>query len=467
MAFGRVPSPHVGRLRSHAVVPFDSAPEASSASSRRRPPRAKTPGDYGRPRSSSAAVPKTPRDMSRATPRVSEPEAPPRRHPPRPPSASPRFPGGSAACEAIKVRSTQCCVRSASPRSRHLVAAELPRPPSTARSSMASKEKPVAVPPLVPRRDCRPVATPQKCGIATQSGCGPGAVPPRSSTPFYTSVESAVIALASETDSRGKVADPLLGEVVVPGKSFHYSSGGSSSSSREPLLPHIGKSQSRSTTPSQSKLHSHGQASGGHRSNCSAVASGAPVGYDIAEMWLRLARLAILELGQLRPSRGRIDKAWASSNDSKSQGSSKTSLQHDQTSLQTACSSQAASASDMMTAESLRCVQAWKRIVTRVLAVTTAGPSCGAAAIGEGIAPVYRDGSLCLGEMMQESITWVEVDSEDGEDDFLTPKASLMMEDPPNQASEVDGYLAQGMKVIAMQQRAPGVLDGMPKCLSF
>eukprot|EP00928_Gymnodinium_smaydae_P011375 TRINITY_DN14203_c0_g2_i1.p1 TRINITY_DN14203_c0_g2~~TRINITY_DN14203_c0_g2_i1.p1 ORF type:complete len:610 (+),score=77.68 TRINITY_DN14203_c0_g2_i1:154-1983(+) len=89
------------------------------------------------------------------------------------------------------------------------------------------------------------------------------------------------------------------------------------------------------------------------------------------------------------------------------------------------------------------------------------GASCGR------LPPRFRNGFLCLGDMMNESVTWLEPasDSEPG-----TPKAEPAihgMEEDDGSDSDGEQYRKQGMKCISRQQRAPGIIDDMPKCLSW
>eukprot|EP00930_Biecheleria_cincta_P070480 TRINITY_DN58119_c0_g1_i1.p1 TRINITY_DN58119_c0_g1~~TRINITY_DN58119_c0_g1_i1.p1 ORF type:complete len:461 (+),score=63.46 TRINITY_DN58119_c0_g1_i1:59-1384(+) len=69
-----------------------------------------------------------------------------------------------------------------------------------------------------------------------------------------------------------------------------------------------------------------------------------------------------------------------------------------------------------------------------------------------------------LGDMLEQSVTWVEPDSD--EDDVHSPKQSdqqLGPEDPQGSAED----LHPAMKAIHRQQKAPGIVVGMPKCFSF
>eukprot|EP00434_Breviolum_minutum_P044994 symbB.v1.2.040253.t1/scaffold7102.1/size13317/1 len=69
----------------------------------------------------------------------------------------------------------------------------------------------------------------------------------------------------------------------------------------------------------------------------------------------------------------------------------------------------------------------------------------------------WRSPQVCLGYLLEQSVTWIEPDSDD---DLHSPKASL-------QHPEEEEEQHPAMKAIARQQRAPGLVPGLPKCLSF
>jgi len=73
----------------------------------------------------------------------------------------------------------------------------------------------------------------------------------------------------------------------------------------------------------------------------------------------------------------------------------------------------------------------------------------------------WRSDRVCLSYLLEQSVTWIEPESD--EDDFHSPKASLQK--PPDEEDEEEAHPA--MKAIARQQRAPGIVEGLPKCLSF
>ncbi|CAJ1430912.1 unnamed protein product [Effrenium voratum] len=69
----------------------------------------------------------------------------------------------------------------------------------------------------------------------------------------------------------------------------------------------------------------------------------------------------------------------------------------------------------------------------------------------------WRSPQVCLGYLLEQSVTWIEPESDD---DFHSPKASV-------QNAEEEEETHPAMKAIARQQRAPGIVEGLPKCLSF
>lgn len=73
----------------------------------------------------------------------------------------------------------------------------------------------------------------------------------------------------------------------------------------------------------------------------------------------------------------------------------------------------------------------------------------------------WRSDRVCLSYLLEQSVTWIEPESD--EDDFHSPKASLQK--PPDEEDEEEAHPA--MKAIARQQRAPGIVEGLPKCLSI
>merc|ERR1712167_219384 len=104
------------------------------------------------------------------------------------------------------------------------------------------------------------------------------------------------------------------------------------------------------------------------------------------------------------------------------------------------------------------------RMISRAMLVTMTGPS--PEPMPRCFSPKFRNGHPCLGDMMEESITWMDVDSED---DQHSPKQSDQHQNVPEDhggAGEGDGCVHLAMQAIVCQQRAPGIVVGMPKCLS-
>lgn len=69
-----------------------------------------------------------------------------------------------------------------------------------------------------------------------------------------------------------------------------------------------------------------------------------------------------------------------------------------------------------------------------------------------------------LGDMLEQSVTWVEPDSD--EDDVHSPKQSDQQPGPEDPEASAED-LHPAMKAIHRQQKAPGIVAGMAKCLSF
>jgi len=124
-----------------------------------------------------------------------------------------------------------------------------------------------------------------------------------------------------------------------------------------------------------------------------------------------------------------------------------------------------------------RAMQAWTRILFRVMSVVVGpGPPPEQEEPPEGYSELppeaYADGPpsqgcahICLGELMEESVSWFDADSED---DHCSPKEAdriAALEEEAAAAEPVE--LPRGMKDVYRQQNAPGIVAGMQKCLSF
>lgn len=128
-----------------------------------------------------------------------------------------------------------------------------------------------------------------------------------------------------------------------------------------------------------------------------------------------------------------------------------------------------------------RAMHGWARILYRVFSVTMAGPGppCGHGQPEEeecdptqvGIGPSYlpRQGQghahICLGDVMEESISWLELDSED--DELASPKACDMVQVVEEEEEGEPQPMPAALRDIHRQQKAPGIVAGMQKCLSF
>merc|ERR1719263_466675 len=72
---------------------------------------------------------------------------------------------------------------------------------------------------------------------------------------------------------------------------------------------------------------------------------------------------------------------------------------------------------------------------------------------------------ICLGELMEESVSWFDADSED---DQCSPKEADKMRALEEEAAAAEAEpaeLPRGLKDVYRQQNAPGIVAGMQKCL--
>lgn len=183
-----------------------------------------------------------------------------------------------------------------------------------------------------------------------------------------------------------------------------------------------------------------------------------------AEAWLRLARLVLLEDNVLMSIPKPPQVCAMSRHEPTDVGALETKVN-------SSCSDNSTQAKT--TEES---VDAWARMVSRVLILSSVGDpeenledsveETPEEAPEDRFPPKYRNGHLCLGAMMQESVTWIEVDPED---DYNSPKHSdqIANEIPEADEHENDGRVPPHMRDISRQQKAGGIVEGMPKCLSF
>eukprot|EP00931_Biecheleriopsis_adriatica_P062164 TRINITY_DN37437_c0_g1_i1.p1 TRINITY_DN37437_c0_g1~~TRINITY_DN37437_c0_g1_i1.p1 ORF type:complete len:397 (+),score=89.44 TRINITY_DN37437_c0_g1_i1:93-1193(+) len=75
----------------------------------------------------------------------------------------------------------------------------------------------------------------------------------------------------------------------------------------------------------------------------------------------------------------------------------------------------------------------------------------------------WQKDQVCLGDMMEQSVSWFE--PEDDDDDCHSPKQSEQR--PQQDEEEEEEEMHPAMKAVARQQKAPGIVPGLPKCLSF
>jgi hypothetical protein len=113
-------------------------------------------------------------------------------------------------------------------------------------------------------------------------------------------------------------------------------------------------------------------------------------------------------------------------------------------------------------------MEAWRRLGSRVMNVTTVRPDTLVPDVEPEDCVLQRSQHphVCLGDLMEESISWIDVDSED---DQTSPKQSDLMQAAAMQEEQeqVQEPMPRGFEAIARQQRAPGIVAGMCKCLSF
>lgn len=243
------------------------------------------------------------------------------------------------------------------------------------------------------------------------------------------------------------------------------------------------------------------------------ISPGAPPlqarGVYVAEMWLRLARIALLELTKipppnrilhLGPPREAPRESPAGHCDSKDCDGShhEPGAQHepstwmnmafpDKTQFSITDDHGAPESGDVLeqpldTTPVEPAMQAWMRIISRVLNVTSAvaetpvgvgppveplSPSPSRSAEPSkmiGYPPGPGHANICLGDIMEESVTWIEVDYED---DVNSPKAIDHQQVCVVQEEDAEEVVPSGLKDVYRQQNAPGIVAGMQKCLSF
>mmetsp|Transcript_107628 Transcript_107628/g.206948 ORF Transcript_107628/g.206948 Transcript_107628/m.206948 type:complete len:688 (-) Transcript_107628:88-2151(-) len=222
-------------------------------------------------------------------------------------------------------------------------------------------------------------------------------------------------------------------------------------------------------------------------------------GAYVAELWLRLARIALLEFTKLPPPHRIVSLRAASGRRSDQGCSGPPHLEGGSRWMSMAFPSyedwdpdgegfrQVAPNNDapdvpVCTPSTERALQAWSRIIFRVMGVTMAGPNPCAGQIEEapmepertnfcrGLDLSQGHANICLGDMMEESVTWIEVDFED---DQNSPRQC----DPVPMAQEESSedfrgamppdFMPTALRDIYRQQNAPGIAGGIQKCLSF
>lgn len=208
----------------------------------------------------------------------------------------------------------------------------------------------------------------------------------------------------------------------------------------------------------------------------------------VAEKWLRFSRIALLELGKLPPPHRRlhfrehVQQAHCEINnhaptdlDANKWMDMAFPQQEDHAVRGVGISGHEQSGDLTMN----KPMHAWAKILTRVLGVTMGQQQSSMPDMDSDDEPTLfetpvRKGHalICLGDIMGESISWLEVDSDE---DCHSPTAAAMqqaMQEAMQRQCEEEGEeseppMPSALKNIHRQQNAPGIVQGMNKCLSF
>lgn len=306
---------------------------------------------------------------------------------------------------------------------------------------LAAKEKPMTGPPQLPRRDDRIVATPQRSdGLLHESGFGIARTPrERLAERPHNDAQGAVAKAAKDSTAVNheapicqfaKANTDMVDLSVAP-----KPPGGDAPQRRRP----------RARSPCPPSVATQRQL---------VKIDGALVcAFEVnvvAESWLRFARVALLMLPNER-SKQEPDLCEQGIVGIPDANRLMDKLDESATRVSGEADVDGVVASDVVADEDHALEKGFEEV-----------SSCGR------LPPRYRNGNLCLGDMMDESITWLEpsTDSEMG-----SPKRDQTadVDVPEEDDSDSDGeqFRKQGLKAIARQQNAPGILSGMPKCLSF
>jgi len=202
---------------------------------------------------------------------------------------------------------------------------------------------------------------------------------------------------------------------------------------------------------------------------------------DWAEQWLRLCRIMLLEL----PRHERLVKGIALNQEKYRRGIGNVDVEAAEEATPRATQTEHPDGAGTLDtaggglALENGALQAWHRILSRVLNVTMAKPrhcSSGTPDLPVSGSPDSDNASpsrsqpkhICLGDLMEESLSWVDVDSDD---DRTSPKQSDMMQlmamEEAQAQEQAEEPMPRGYEAIVRQQKAPGIVEGLPKCLSF
>jgi len=201
----------------------------------------------------------------------------------------------------------------------------------------------------------------------------------------------------------------------------------------------------------------------------------------VADLWLRLSRIALLELPHRercvngRPLEQGSCRSRESFAPSRIEGESAARTSATCPDQRQSSTGNGASALEEDRREAT-VLQAWHRILSRVIVVTDArledppvdAEIDSACVPDDGTClPRERPAHVCLGDMLEESVSWLDVDSEE---DRNSPKQADLLQ-AYNEAMEEEmaeeRCMPRGFEAIARQQKAPGIVEGMCKCLSF
>lgn len=201
----------------------------------------------------------------------------------------------------------------------------------------------------------------------------------------------------------------------------------------------------------------------------------------LAERWLRLARIALLELTKRHPAKRMMRRYKEDDAEMALRCHEVTSEKHSLNEHRTAPEANVESDNLVHRDGALLCAEAYDEQLCSRPGEMPSGAFSPSALCHEShgregsprisareqyVPAILTEEAIMaptLGDMLEQSVTWVEPDSE--EDDVHSPKQSDQPAPEDPEASAED--LHPAMKAIQRQQKAPGIVVGMPKCLSF